>query len=212
MTVSGDQLHLDKDGFPWPQANDDPTLLNDGSRLVACLGFAFDVPWYGYAEGFLRLADEGVASIEESGHGHDFLVYPILYNYRHYIELSLKVVISDARNLFGIAEQLPRTHDLLVLWDVAQPLLEEVNPESADLYGNVRASIERFNQLDPTAEGFRYPVTSKGAPTLPGLRNLDLGQVRDVVRRLEAFFSVAQDELQRRIETEREIAQAYETY
>jgi hypothetical protein len=68
-----------------------------GSRLVACLNFTHDEPWIAYAEGFKRLADVGVAHIEETGHGHDFLVYPIVYAYRHHIELSLKLITSSVR-------------------------------------------------------------------------------------------------------------------
>jgi len=53
---------------------DDLFELVGGSRLVACLNFTHDEPWIGYAEGFKRLADLDVAHIEETGHGHNFLV------------------------------------------------------------------------------------------------------------------------------------------
>lgn len=202
----GDALTTDEP--PWPRLGDDPAELSEGSWLVACVGFTFDAPWSGYAEGFLRLADEGVASVERSGRGHDFLVYPILFNYRHYIELALKQIISQAHELLGIDEPPPRTHKLTSLWNAAEAALGQAVSDACDEFPSVRACLERFDQLDPNSEGFRYPVTSKGARTLGGVRAIDLGQVRDVVHRLEPFFWAAAAELDRRIEFEQEIARA----
>lgn len=85
--------------LPWPRKSDDPRAIGEYSRLVAAFHSGFDESWGLIAEGFKRLGDLGVASVEQSGRGHDFLVYPILFSYRHFIELSLKEIIWNARRL-----------------------------------------------------------------------------------------------------------------
>ena len=180
------------DEAPWPKPGDDPFALPGSSRLVACLNFTLDAPWGGYAEGFKRLADIGVAHIESTGRDHDYLVYPILFSYRHFIELSLKEFIRDARHLLDKEGGIPETHNLANLWNTAEPLLKEIEPASAPTYRDVRECLDRFAALDPISEAFRYPVTKKGESTLPeDLRNLDLGQVREVMTRLASFLDAA---------------------
>jgi hypothetical protein len=195
---------------PWPRAGDDPLALDHGSRLVACLNFSQD-HWIGYVEGFKRLADLGVAHLEEEGHGHDYLVYPILFAYRHHIELALKVIIRDARELLGIEGERPKTHKLVTLWDVAEPVLRQI-ADDGQTYRAVRDCLHRFDELDASSESFRYPVTAAGDPVLAELRNLDLGQVRAVVERLSMFLDCVITDLSVQLDTEREVEQAYETY
>ena len=60
---------FDMNEAPWPRPGDDPFAIASNSRLVASLNFTHDEPWGGYAEGFKRLADIGVAHIEEQIHG-----------------------------------------------------------------------------------------------------------------------------------------------
>ncbi len=122
---------FDTDEAPWPKAGDDPFAIARNSRLVACLNFTHDEPWGGYAEGFKRLADIGVAHIEETRRSHDFLVYPIIFSYRHFIELTLKEVIRNATRLLDKPVAIPSTHNLSALWETAEPLLREIEPETA---------------------------------------------------------------------------------
>src|SRR5436190_6431658 len=160
--------------LPWPRKGDDPRAIGERSRLVAALNFSFDEPWGPIAEGFKRLGDLGVASVEETGHGHDYLVYPILFSYRHFIELSLKEIIRNARRLLDKQGSVPETHNLAHLWNTAEPLLMEIEEGSALTYRDVRACLARFDEMDPTSEAFRYPANRSGEDALPDdLPNLD---------------------------------------
>ena len=195
------------DESPWPRAADDPLALGERSRLVACLNFSHD-QWIGYVEGFKRLADVGVAHLEEDGHGHDYLVYPIVFAYRHHIELALKVIIRDASALLNEDRDRARTHKLLPLWEMAEPLLRRI-ADDGDTYVAVRDCLRRFDELDPSSESFRYPITSAGDAVLPGVYNLDLCQVRAVVARLSTFLDCVMTDLAVNLDTKREVEQAY---
>lgn len=180
------------DALRWPKPDDDSFALDsESSRLIACLNFTHDAPWGGYAEGFKRLADVGVAHIERTGRDHDYLIYPILFGYRHYVELSLKEVIRDARQLLDKDGGVPETHNLAHLWNTAEPLLNQITKGSETLR-DVRECIAHFARLDPVSEAFRYPVKKTGELTLPEeLHNLDLGQARAVMERLAGFLDAA---------------------
>jgi hypothetical protein len=73
----------------------------------------------------------------------------------------------------------------------------------------VRECLVRFDELDPTSESFRYPVTASGDAVLPGVHNLDLGQVREVVERVSAFLDCAAQDLTVRLDVKSEIEDAY---
>lgn len=179
---------------PWPQEGDDPFALPprppaEHLRLVASLNFMHE-PWGGMAEGFKRLGDAGVASAEAGiGRGQDYLIYPVAFNYRHYIELALKEIIRDAQSLLEEEIELPRTHNLTFLWSTAETLLDQISPGDTETCQHVRECLDKFSELDPSGETFRYPIRADGAPALPPeLQSLDLGQLRDVVERLASFF------------------------
>jgi hypothetical protein len=178
--------------YPWPRKGDDPFALFNDSRLIACLNFTHDEPWGGYAEGFKRLADLGVAHCERTGNDQDFLVYPIFFSYRHYIELALKEIIRAARSLLAAQGGVPENHNLSDLWNTAEPLLKRMEPCGVSTYRDVRQCIAHFTRLDPTSEAGRYPVKTTGELSLPeNLYHLDLGQLRDVVDRLGGFLEAA---------------------
>ena len=199
--------------LPWPRKGDDPRTIGEYSRLVASFHVGFDEPWGPIAEGFKRLGDLGVASVEQTGHGHDFLVYPILFSYRHFIELSLKEIIRNARSLLDKDGSAPETHNLANLWNTAEPLLMEIEKGSAPTYRDVRACLARFDEMDPTSEAFRYPVKRSGENALPDdLHSLDLGQVREVIANIAAFLDAVATQTSVYLDSKDEMGRAYGDY
>jgi hypothetical protein len=194
-------VSVSDDLYPWPQKGDDPFALDSGWRRTACLNFfGGDEPWTFIAEGYKVAADTLVAHVEATGLNQDRLVYPILFNYRQYVELSLKGIIRDARRLLDERGNAPNGHVLTNLWNTARPLLFRIAPAPDDL-DNVGQCLKRFADIDPNSQGFRYPVTATGAPSLPAsLRHIDLGQVRDVVERLDGFFGAVEMDIEVRLD------------
>ena len=90
----------------------------------ACLRQGDD---YACREGYLRGAQILVEAVGEKERDQDFLVYPIVFLYRHYIELLLKEVIKNAPYLIDreltIAERNHLdSHRLDLLWNDFKPL------------------------------------------------------------------------------------------
>src|SRR5579859_6702346 len=104
--------------------------LPDG-RNNAMLHVRADGNALAYIEGYRRGAELLVQYAVEHG-DQDFLVYPIIFLYRHHIELILKRIIELApsvleRSLTPVEEKhLKNSHKLDVLWQDAEPIMAEI--------------------------------------------------------------------------------------
>jgi hypothetical protein len=166
---------------------DDPGLpgpLETGDRLCALVGasryetqLAHWLPEQPYNEGFRRAAE--ILSDHISRFPHDIadLAMPLMYCYRHAVELRLKHVWTVAGWL-ELAQDAPvpeplEGHKLQQLWrDVKLILAERVPPHRRALSELDTAEIVvlELDRLDPSGVGFRYPGKLKklgGGPTLP---------------------------------------------
>lgn len=145
----------------------------------------------------------------------DFLVNPIIFCLRHFIELSLK----DATRTFNIALKINnpdeigfnQTHDLLVLFKDLRIIFEKYNsritPDIAeedlknklDITENI---LKELNSFDQYSFSFRYPFkkTSKSSGKLqesvPPI-NVDLKNLKEVSNRLITMLDYLSSEADR---------------
>jgi hypothetical protein len=83
---------------------------------------------YAYSEGYHRGARILVQYVIDHGMDQGFLVYPIIFLYRHHVELVLKDILLRAPSLTGrsLGETARRhldLHRLDLLWADAKPVL-----------------------------------------------------------------------------------------
>ncbi|HSW17217.1 MAG TPA: hypothetical protein VLJ86_08330, partial [Ramlibacter sp.] len=140
------------DGLPWPRAAD--RLVSQGDpdwRNRAMLMHGWGDRWVVYAEGYREAADIVVDRIK-AGHGHqDFLVYPVMFLYRQFLELAIKGLIRSARFLFDEeGKDDLGSHDLRRYWRVCRELLERASPgDSVEELGHIGRLIDEFCDHDP---------------------------------------------------------------
>ena len=65
----------------------------------ACLSLGGDP--FPYAEGYRRAAEILVHYVNDNGQDQDFLVFPILFLYRHHLELAMKRIIGRLPRLLN---------------------------------------------------------------------------------------------------------------
>ncbi len=67
--------------------------------------------WWEYIEGYKKAGDFLLSSPNVLGSGRKEyeIVYPMIFSYRHYIELQLKEIILNAREFLGINENFQMT-------------------------------------------------------------------------------------------------------
>jgi len=175
----------------------------------ACLSF-LPGDWLRYVQGYKLAADALIGHAVEACQHQDLLVFPIVFLYRQYLELSIKIVIRGSSNCLEQPDDFPKSHDLETLWTKCKVLLEQIEPiPESDIYA-VESVIAEFAQADPSSQGFRYPTAKDGSPSLPSsLAYINLRNLRDVMDRLTAFFEAVFCVIQVHLECKSEISSAY---
>jgi hypothetical protein len=185
--------------------DDDPGLpghLQPGDRLRALVGasrfetdLAHWLPEQPYNEGFRRAAEILGDHISRFPDDIADLTMPLMYCYRHSVELRLKHLWTVAGWLEpGAAEPL-KGHDLRTLWHKVTPILSQrVPPHRSDLSELATADIIvlEIAEPDPWGEGFRYPEKLKrfgGGPTLPSDVRINLENVGTIMPKLFEFLA-----------------------
>jgi hypothetical protein len=133
-------------------------------QLNACVGTnggPYDLRAYG--QGFFEGGNAIIQAARDRTAPVDILVYPAAFLFRHGIELYLKHLLGDVRNIQD-APSVEKNHSILEYFDLAVERLKSANEGLIDAVdaGIARDIVVDFHQIDPTGQVFRYPEeTSK---------------------------------------------------
>jgi hypothetical protein len=142
----------------------------------------------GFRRAAILLLNAAVA--EKLWQNRDPLVWPALYNFRHYMELELKYLARDGA-VFGVAAP-PTSHDLQKLWLPVRNGFDQVFGGSAsEPNGVIESAISVLNALDPYADGFRYASRRDGTASIPQDVYLDPEALLPLVRQVVEVFETA---------------------
>lgn len=143
-----------------------------------------------YAAKFKDAADVLVRQAAAGDATLDSVIIPIVFLYRHYLELTLKEIIRFGREVVGTGKGYPTNeHDLTKLWKETLSLLTQhygpqVPPETA----NITPCIEDLHAYDPRSFSFRYPTDKHGQPYLKEVRHINIRNLYEVMERLASFL------------------------
>lgn len=117
------------------------------------------------------------------------LVYPIVFCYRHFLELSLKTLLKEYGGLGNISENW-RSHGLEDLWRAIRSLLQSVDGDQNEEQGTdaVESCIAEFAKIDPISMTFRYPFTKRGESINDIFRSVDLSHLQNTMTKIETYF------------------------
>lgn len=166
-----------------------------------------------HATSFKEAAEIVLDKCEADGDrpANDIFVFPVLYLYRHGIELNLKAIIKVGVGLeFFKKEDVDEDlawHNLAKLWNHAKKLLLHrwSTADPAPLNAT-EAVINELHQSDPNGQVFRYATDKNGKPhryeKLPDhISVVRLKKTMDgVFNFLEATWSGLQEDLQTMLE------------
>ncbi len=169
--------------FRWPQSTD--KLIGKGGSRSDLGGNAWSrqvVIGAGYIEAANLLVD---AAGKDIYHGR-ILLYPVLFLYRHALELDLKYTIETYGRFAGEKPNL-QDHDLVSLWRSVHKVLKHFGSnDPAD--ANVERLVAEFSKLDPNSVSFRYARDNKGKDIALGTEPVNLREFRDVMQGVHNFF------------------------
>ena len=168
--------------------------------------------WIAYVLGYREAADSIVENAEELG--VDLLVYPVMFLYRHYLEIGLKYNFIVLKRYFGEPFELSPSHRLDILWQKVRILSEKEwnTAKDNEYYDAIEARIKEFQQIDEKSFAFRYPVTTQNISSLnsvpdiygKGKAIINLMQVKEVVREMAGFIEGTIDMVDAHEEARRE--------
>ncbi len=152
----------------------------------ACLNYDNDMT-YAYIAGYKIAADNLVNNMDSY---LDWQVYPIVFLYRHYVEIYLKGEIEAGNLLLG-TEYNKRNHNLNALWTevkrIAKEIWDKEFPEKD--FEFIDHVIREFEKYDVNAESFRYAKTKKGTNPNPTLFNINVSDLRDHIEKFHEVLS-----------------------
>ncbi|MBI2059332.1 MAG: hypothetical protein HYT87_06120 [Nitrospirae bacterium] len=127
-----------------------------------------------FAKGYTRAANRLAAALLGGPRFPDYEAYPVVFLYRHALELSLKHIIYGGAELAAyrcmdeINEQLQINHNLAELSRVAGKVLSLLFPND-EMLNRVNATVAAicadWSKIDPGSFAYRYPIVTKGLPT-----------------------------------------------
>ena len=139
-------------------------------------------------DGYMKAGELLIQACEEHSYERDFLIYPILFNYRHAIELAIKWVITQYGSYSTVQVDDIEHHNLWKLWQMCKQIIIEVGSESETIFV-VEGVIKEFHDLDKSAQAFRYPNNKEGVLFVLPYRMIDLQNIRDVMEGISLFFN-----------------------
>jgi hypothetical protein len=159
-----------------------------------------DTAKHGYTEGYRRGAQLLVEHVAEHASNQDYLVYPVIFLYRHHIELALKNLIRQApylveRELTDPEKSHLGKHRLDLLWADVKAILKEICKKAGwgkldpDDVEGIDAYIAQLSAMDPDSFAFRYAHAKDGAPSLATeLKRINLRHFAELMERLANYL------------------------
>ena len=139
--------------------------------------------WSGYENAGAAL----VKACQKEPHQRHSLIYPILFNYRHSIELAMKWIIARYGTYSSAETGDTQHHNLWQLWKLSKKIIIEVGSED-DAISVVEKVIKDFHDLDKTALAFRYSRDKNGTTIALPDGVIDLENICDVMKAVSHFF------------------------
>ncbi|MBD2292207.1 hypothetical protein H6G06_01605 [Anabaena sphaerica FACHB-251] len=124
-----------------------------------------------FAQGYRFAANSVAKELIECGDFPDYKAYPVVFLYRHALELHLKnIIYRVAKLLFfkgieRIDNKLYNTHDLNDLSQNAYKVLTSAFPEDETLRKLLIKVVhisEEFSEIDNNSFAYRYPINKEG--------------------------------------------------
>lgn len=189
-----DRILDEESAVPWPQKGD--VLVTDANDDGFLAQTMYRDGWEPYVFAYRKAAELLVEQVHQEKLWGNFLIFPIAFVYRHYLELRLKTLIQDCCELEGIPASTGNEHRLLPLWGQCRPVIEKwlTSIPKSDMDA-VEDTLKQFENLDANGQAARYPTDNRGqnSSNLLGLR-INVKNFAETVTKAATFLDCLADE------------------
>jgi hypothetical protein len=172
-----------------------------------------ELSWLAYRDGYRKAAEALVLKLLDSDGDKNgdwymrfCMVYPIMFLYRHYIEIEFKDLIALAGMTTLVDMKKMSGHGLKKLWSKVLECVEAVQGKDTrqEFEDACEKVIEYFEQVDPRGDGFRYPKNVKGSAQWDSSFEVDIVKVNSGIKRLDHYCDDLRGELKQMLDPEAE--------
>lgn len=174
--------------FRWPRQGDKAFVASSNPSENANIDESGHSRLALMTDGYKTAGDLMVKAAGHDRLARDTLVFPIIFNYRHFLEISLKYLLATYGPMVGIAPNW-RSHDLAKLWESVLEMLHKYGTtDPDDTHPIVGAIIIEFAKIDPHSYAYRYPVDIQGRILPVAQSDLHLPTLADVMNGVSGYF------------------------
>ena len=171
----------------WPENCDKMIGEGEGRRCVASV-VRNRLDWMIMSGGYMLSAELAVKNC--AWHSRNLIVFPVVYQCRHAIELAIKHTLNIAERAHCEPETKFTNHRICPIWKKLKPLLKRTwTSDRSEALSEVEATLKALDAIDPEAVGFRFPADRNGKPILTDETNVDLKQLVDTSKEIIDFLS-----------------------
>ena len=174
--------------FRWPRRGDQAFVTSANPLENASIDDSGHSRLVLMTDGYKTAGDLLVEAADQDGLKRDTLVFPIIFNYRHFLEISLKYLLATYGPTVRV-EPNWQSHDLAILWKSVLRMLERYGTSDPDdTHPVVGAIILEFAKIDRDSYAYRYPVDTQGRLLPVTQSDLHLPTLADVMNGVSAYF------------------------
>jgi|WetSurMetagenome_2_1015567.scaffolds.fasta_scaffold22076_2 hypothetical protein len=163
-------------------------------RFNACVGKnGGPYNFFAYSKGYFEACERLIDSINKNKRLIDILVYPIIFNFRHALELSLKHFIPILYCMFDVGENIKQSHNLEIYWKEAKKYIVKLLNDDETILNVIKyldSIIKDIYKYDPIGESFRFPKSKKGKLLLEELRIINVKELSEIVKKTSEIFDI----------------------
>jgi len=157
----------------------------------------------------------------------DSLIYPICFNYRHYIELHLKSLIEEAEVLYEKMEQLgylqngtlsekisnslDSTHSLYELLTSLKKILFFIAISDEEFPKDIEKYIKQMHDTDTTGQKYRYHKNKSGKLHFPNEESYNIENMSKIMKEVNSMLWAIDSHISHYIEMANDIISDYES-
>lgn len=158
--------------------------VSDGADFAASFTRNPQMDFPVYAKAYRLAADRLCEALFDSPQFRCYEAYPIVFLYRHALELSLKGIIYSCRQISAVRsgdstnESLRNRHSLIELSDEASNHMArqfQSDTSLKEFMERVCSTCREFHEIDPSSYSYRYPIDTNGNPATGRNQIINLG-------------------------------------